>query len=116
MIVFLEPPAQYDHPYPGQVVEQRLSRLQIIVTCHGPAESCSWLDRGVCHIVLPQEEKDTRLIAYIREHEMGHCNGWPAHHPNARHIEYDPDAKDVPKSAAPKGSVPNNGHLKLELN
>jgi hypothetical protein len=116
MIVFLEPPAQYDHPYPGQVVEQRLSRLQIIVTCHGPAESCSWLDKGVCHIVLPQEETDTRLIAYIREHEMGHCNGWPSHHPNARHIEYDPDAKNVPKNAAPKGNAPNNGHLKLELN
>ena len=116
MIVFLEPPAQYDHPYPGQVVEQRLSRLQIIVTCHGPAESCSWLDNGVCHIVLPQEENDTRLIAYIREHEMGHCNGWPSHHPNARRIEYDPDAKNVPKSAAPKGNGPNNGHLKLEFN
>src|SRR6202035_5468076 len=72
--------------------------LQIIVTCHGPAESCSWLDRGVCHIVWPQEETDTRLIAYIREHEMGHCNGWPSHHPNARHIEYDPDAKTVPKA------------------
>jgi hypothetical protein len=54
MIVFLEPPAQYDHPYPGQVVEQRLSRLQIIVTCHGPAESCSWVDKGVCYIALPQ--------------------------------------------------------------
>jgi hypothetical protein len=97
-------------------VEQRLSRLQIIVTCHGPAESCSWLDKGVCHIVLPQEETDTRLIAYIREHEMGHCNGWPSHHPNARHIEYDPDAKTVPKGAAPNGNTPNNGHLKLEFN
>jgi hypothetical protein len=93
MIVFLEPPAQYDHPYPGQVVEQRLSRLQIIVTCHGPAESCSWVDKGVC---------------YIGQHEIGHCNGWPSHHPNARRIEYEPDAK----AAAPK----NGGGLKLELN
>ena len=39
MIVFLEPPAQYDRPYPGRVVEQHLSRLQVMATCHGPAES-----------------------------------------------------------------------------
>jgi hypothetical protein len=108
MIVFLEPPAQYDHPYPGQIVEQRLSRLQIIATCRGPAERCSWVSKGVCHIALPQDEKDTRLIAYIRQHEIGHCNGWPSHHPNARRIEYDPDAK---------GHVPKTGGgLKLELN
>ncbi len=86
MITFLEPPAQYDHPYRGHVVEQRLSRLQIIATCHGPAESCSWVDKGVCHIAFPQDEKDTRLIAYIRQHEIGHCNGWPSHHPNARRM------------------------------
>ena len=108
MIVFLEPPAQYDHPYPGQVVEQRLSRLQIISTCHGPAESCSWVDKGVCYIALPQGEEDTRLIAYIRQHEIGHCNGWPSHHPNARRMEYEPNAK----GAAPK----TGGGLKLELN
>ena len=62
MIVFLEPPAQYDHPYPGQVVEQRLSRLQIIVTCHGPAESCSWLSKGVQDVV-EQFSKDANRNA-----------------------------------------------------
>ena len=47
------------------------------------------------------------MIALIRQHEIGHCNGWPSHHPNARRMEYDPDAK----GAAPK----NGGGLKLEL-
>jgi hypothetical protein len=23
----------------------------------------------------------------IRRHELGHCNGWPADHPNARWVE-----------------------------
>jgi hypothetical protein len=85
MIVFLEPPAQYDHPYTGRVIEQRLSRLQIMVTCHGPAESCSWVGNGVCYIALPQGESDLRLIAYIRQQ---------------------PDAKRA---------GPANGRLKLEL-
>jgi len=114
MIIFLEPPARYDHPYPGRVVEQRLSRLQIITTCHGPAESCSWVSNGVCYIALPAGEQDTRLIAYIRQHEIGHCNGWPSHHPNARRIEYDPDAKRAAPNAG--GALKAGGGLKLELN
>jgi hypothetical protein len=28
------------------------------------------------------------LIALMRRHEIGHCNGWPGHHPNARSVEY----------------------------
>jgi hypothetical protein len=108
MILFLEPPAQYDHPYRGRVVEQLLSRLQIIATCHGPAESCSRVANGVCYIALPKGERDARLIACIRQHEIGHCNGWPSHHPNARRIEYDPDAKGR--------ALKTGGGLKLELN
>ncbi len=61
MMVLIEPPAQYDHPYPGQVVEQRLSLLQMIQLCHGPAASCAWVSKGVCYIALPQNEKDGRL-------------------------------------------------------
>ena len=53
MILLLEPPARYDHPYHGPVVEQRLSALQMIQLCHGPATSCAWVVKGVCHIALP---------------------------------------------------------------
>jgi len=114
MIVFVEPPAQYDHPYPGQVVEQRLSTLQIMLTCHGPAESCAWVSNGVCHIALPRDEADVRMIALIRQHEIGHCNGWPSHHPDGRRMEYDPGAKSAAPKNAPK-NAPKDGHLKLEL-
>jgi hypothetical protein len=91
MMLLLEPPAQYDHPYRGQVIEQRLSLLQIIQLCHGPATSCAWVSKGVCYIALPQDEKDARLIALIRQHEIGHCNGWPGYHPGGRRVEYDSD-------------------------
>jgi len=93
MMLLLEPPPQYDHPYHGHVIEQRLSPLQMMLTCHGPGESCAWVDGGVCHIALPAGEKDRRLLALIRQHEIGHCNGWPAHHPGGRRVEYDPDKR-----------------------
>jgi hypothetical protein len=120
MIVFLEPPAQYDHPYPGQLVEQRLSRLQIMMTCHGPAESCSWVKNGVCYIALPRDETDTRLIAYIRQHEIGHCNGWPSYHPAGRRVEYDDEKGATTQQQGPT-QKPNTaqkqkpGHLNVTL-
>jgi hypothetical protein len=89
MIVLLEPPPQYDHPYRGPVVEQRLSVLQIIQLCRGLGEGCAFVDKGVCHIALPSDEKDTRLMALMRRHEVAHCNGWPSHHPGGRSVEYD---------------------------
>jgi hypothetical protein len=102
MMVLIEPPAQYDHPYPGQVVEQRLSLLQIIQLCHGPASSCAWVSKGVCYIALPPNEKDGRLIALMRQHEMGHCNGWPGYHSGGRRVEYE---ADKPPTALKHGHV-----------
>ena len=104
MMAPIEPPAQYDHPYTGQVVEQRLSLLQIIQLCHGPASSCAWVSKGVCYIALPQNEKDDRLVALMRQHEMGHCAGWPGYHPGGRRVEYE---ADKPPTAL------KHGHLDL---
>jgi hypothetical protein len=92
-MLILEPPAQYDHPYHGQVIEQRLSLSQIIQLCHGPAGSCAWVNKGVCHIALPADEKDGRLLALTRRHEIGHCNGWPGYHPNGHWVEYGPGGR-----------------------
>jgi hypothetical protein len=95
MMMLIEPPAQYDHPFHGRVIEQRLSLLQIIQLCHGPTGGCAWVSKGVCHIASPRDETDRRLIALIREHEIGHCNGWPAYHPGGRQVEYDPDHRST---------------------
>ncbi len=105
MILLVEPPAPYDHPFHGQVIEQRLSLLDIIQACHGPAGGCAWVSNGVCHIALPRNETDRRLIALIRQHEIAHCNGWSANHPGGHQVEYDPDP--------PKGF--KYGHMNLSF-
>jgi hypothetical protein len=108
MILFLEPPPQYDHPYHGQVIERRLSALQIMQLCHGPTTGCASVTNGICHIALPQDEKDSRLVALMRRHEIGHCNGWPSDHAGGRRVEYDEDRHAL----APK---PKPGHLNVTL-
>ena len=108
MMLLLEPPPQYDHPYQGRVIEQRLSFLQIIQLCHGPTRACSLVSNGVCHIALPQDENDNRLIALMRQHEIGHCNGWPSYHPDGRRVEYDEDNRATTQKQKP-------GHLDVTL-
>lgn len=108
MMLFLEPPPQYDHPYHGQVIEQRLSFLQLIKLCHGLTTGCSWVNNGVCYIALSQDEKDERLIALMRQHELGHCNGWPGYHPNGRRVEYDEDKRATTQKPKP-------GHLNVTM-
>jgi hypothetical protein len=99
MIMLLEPPPQYDHPYRGPVIEQRLSEMQMLLLCHGPTPACSWVTKtGVCHIALPANERDGRAIALMRRHETGHCNGWPGHHPAGHWVE----VKSGKTVAAPK--------------
>lgn len=106
MMQFLEPPAQYDHPYRGPVIEKRLSQWDILKLCHGPTSACSWVKDGVCHVVLPLSEKDTRLLALMRRHEIGHCNGWPPDHRGGHQVEYD-EGRGV--------RLPKTGTLKFEL-
>jgi hypothetical protein len=108
MMLFLEPPPQYDHPYHGQVVEQRLSFLQLVKLCHGLTTGCSWVSNGVCYIALSQDEKDDRLIALMRQHEIGHCNGWPGNHQGGRRVEYDEDKRATTQKQKP-------GHLNVTL-
>lgn len=106
MIQLLEPPAQYDHPYRGPVMEQRLSRWDIAKLCHGPTPACAWVKDGVCHVVLPSDETDARLLTLMRRHEIGHCNGWPSDHRGGRQVEYEEGRGVRP---------PKTGTMKLEL-
>jgi hypothetical protein len=99
MLMVLEPPVQYDHAYHGTIIEQHLSSLQLVFLCHGFTSACSWVNKaGVCHIVISNAEKDSRVIALVRRHETGHCNGWPGHHPNGRWF----DVKSGQETSAPK--------------
>src|SRR5262249_61021550 len=81
----LEPPAQYDHPYNGQVVERVVPAAEVRSLCmsmganHGGV-ACSLHSNGTCYIVLPSDE--AAPVATFRRHEIAHCNGWPANHPH----------------------------------
>jgi hypothetical protein len=80
----LEPPAQYNHPYNGQVVERVVPEAEVRSLCMAMGldlltVACSWRSNNVCHIVLPNDGQAP--IETFRRHEIAHCNGWPADHP-----------------------------------
>jgi hypothetical protein len=79
----LEPPPQYNHPYKGPVIEYVLPRAEARAMCRKRsawADACSWTKDGKCYIVLPRGGPVKSLAPY-RRHEIAHCNGWPANHP-----------------------------------
>ena len=79
----LEPPARYNHPYDGPVVERVMPVAEARALCTSQGASprgvaCSWVSDGTCYIVLPSDEQAP--VSTYRRHETAHCNGWPANH------------------------------------
>src|SRR5271156_5648127 len=77
-IYVLEPPARYNHAYPGPVIERVLPLAEARAACARMgvhADACSWLTKGRCFLVIPRGGPVKDLGAYIR-HERAHCNGW----------------------------------------
>lgn len=88
------PPARYDHPYPGPVIEWVLPYSEVIRVCKGlrkenlrDLRACILFfpnykgDR--CYVVLPKVGAGGTTQSYqdiLRRHEIGHCNGWPSIH------------------------------------
>jgi hypothetical protein len=80
----LEPPAQYNHPYDGEVEERVVSVAEARTLCRsmgadGLGVACSVESDNTCYIVLPNNEYAP--VDVFRRHEIAHCNGWPANHP-----------------------------------
>lgn len=79
----LQPPARFDHPFHGKVNILYLSPNDMLRVCHTytacvrgpqPMKVCNiWINAGTRGNWTNQ--------AYIR-HEIAHCNGWPANHPD----------------------------------
>jgi len=74
-----EPPARYDHPYDGPVVEQVLSLAQVREICGYENWGCAWITAGTCYRVLLSDGPVS--VSFLRRHETAHCNGWPGDHP-----------------------------------
>lgn len=78
------PPAQYDRPFAGKLIVVKVSFARMQRICGaGRWWVCEGFTfgniNGVCKVYVTV--RDARLI----RHEVGHCNGWPAHHPGARY-------------------------------
>lgn len=83
------PPARFDHAFAGQVTIHRLPQMTIVDVCanligkrsfiqHG----CSRLEGNLCTVwIVNKTYMDATPEAVLR-HEIGHCNGWPASHPD----------------------------------
>lgn len=92
------PPARYVGPYDGKLIEWRLPREQVARECarlarvyrnvekaQNPQQrGCAfvWKEQKVCHIIYIDKPFGLSTPEAVRQHEIGHCNGWPADHPN----------------------------------
>lgn len=87
------PPVRYDHPFPGTLIEERLPRADVLNVCPKLLDQfrikgevtrgCSVLIRpDVCLIVYIDRPYHGTLPEAVRRHEIGHCDGWGADHPN----------------------------------
>lgn len=66
----LEPPAQYNHPYNGPVVERVMPVAAVRLLCMSRGAdpggvACSWQSDGACYVALPDELRLRRLKAEL---------------------------------------------------
>lgn len=78
------PPARYDHAYRGSMNTVIASVGETRALCRKAglidADACSWVSKGVCTIIVPNNGPDPSVTNY-RRHETAHCNGWAGNHP-----------------------------------
>jgi hypothetical protein len=82
------PPPQYSRPYHGRLVEIVIPLAEMARACGRPAWACAYvISPALCLVYLPAVEPgliSTPQQQRLREHELGHCNGWPGDHPDPR--------------------------------
>jgi hypothetical protein len=87
------PPPEYDFPFKGKLTIER-SSYQHEVRLNCPYSPFPYLlscakptGDGGCYILM-MDDAFLKKMGYppeiVLRHEMGHCNGWPGHHPGAR--------------------------------
>lgn len=84
------PPARFDHSYSGKMIVHRLPQAQIINVCAKVLGKRSMIQHGCsakpkngrCEIWIVDKTYMSATPEAVLRHERGHCNGWPANHPN----------------------------------
>jgi hypothetical protein len=82
------PPVRFDHPFTGKLTLYRLPQKEVVRICQNmPGASlqqhgCSQLVGNRCTVVIINKTFMGAAPASVLRHEIGHCNGWPANHPD----------------------------------
>jgi hypothetical protein len=86
------PPPEYDFPFKGKLTIERTSYQHVVrQNCsYSPFPyllGCARLRGEECYILMMDDaflNKMNYPPEIVLRHEMGHCNGWPAHRPGGR--------------------------------
>jgi hypothetical protein len=89
------PPARYDHAYSGKLVLRKIPQEQLRAACDNlfirnhltirattGMRGCSFRKGGRCEVLTIDRTYRRATPQAALRHELGHCNGWPANHPN----------------------------------
>jgi hypothetical protein len=89
------PPTRFDHAYSGKLTVRYLPQKQVVTACTNlfakykvPAKSfpnqhgCSAItSKTSCTVIVVNETYMRATPQAVLRHEIGHCNMWPADHP-----------------------------------
>ena len=90
---YIEPPAEYDHPYKGELFEWTVKdQAELRAMCPntkfnlGFALACTMPQGGRCWMFLVPDDEIKKFfpLDLVKRHEIAHCNGWPGDHRGAR--------------------------------
>jgi hypothetical protein len=88
------PPVEYDRPYDGELILNRLDTEQDVADfckLKGPRLGCAYRIGYTRCVVTIASDASIRARGFTRDvvmrHELAHCLGWPGDHPGARSSE-----------------------------
>lgn len=90
------PPARFDHAYTGKLTIRYLPQKQVVTACeklfakYKIAAKSSLAQRGCaaitsktsCTVIVIEKIYALATPKAVLRHEIGHCNGWSANHPD----------------------------------
>lgn len=90
------PPARFDHAYAGKLTLRHLPQKQVVKACeklfaaYKVAAKSSFNQRGCsaitsktsCTVIVVDKTFALATPKAVLRHEIGHCNGWSASHPD----------------------------------
>jgi tetratricopeptide (TPR) repeat protein len=94
------PPPEYIGKYEGAVIERVLPLVEALRDCRAFACARSYIPDATamfCVIVIPAVDGLVTPHAQegMRQHELGHCAGWPGDHPGARYQDPAPPTRPL---------------------